>query len=76
MRFPWVTRLVCAFVLEADAERFYRELGARLGKFGLEVAPEKTNLPRFSLLSWKDSDAFELLGFEFRGFGQAAFIGQ
>ena len=57
---------VCAFELETDAERFYRVLGARLSKFGLEVASEKTNLLRFSPVSWKDSDAFEFLGFEFR----------
>jgi group II intron reverse transcriptase/maturase len=57
---------VCAFELEADAERFYRVLGERLGKFGLEVAVEKTNLIRFSPKHWKASGAFEFLGFEFR----------
>ena len=57
---------VCAFELEADAERFYRVLGDRLGKFGLEVAAEKTNLIRFSPLNWKASGTFEFLGFEFR----------
>jgi RNA-directed DNA polymerase len=57
---------VCAFELEADAERFYSVLGKRLGKFGLEVATEKTNLIRFSPVNWKASGAFEFLGFEFR----------
>ncbi len=57
---------VCAFELEADAERFYRVLGERLGKFGLEVAAEKTNLMRFSSINWKASGTFEFLGFEFR----------
>jgi len=57
---------VCAFELEADAERFYCVLGTRLAKFGLEVAAEKTNLIRFSPLEWKASGAFEFLGFEFR----------
>jgi group II intron reverse transcriptase/maturase len=57
---------VCAFELEADAERFYSVLGDRLGKFGLEVAAEKTNLIRFSPVNWKASGAFEFLGFEFR----------
>jgi len=57
---------VCAFELEADAERFYRVLGERLNKFGLEVAEEKTNLLRFSPINWKASGAFEFLGFEFR----------
>ena len=57
---------VCAFELEADAERFYSVLGNRLGEFGLEVAAEKTNLLRFSPVNWKGSGAFEFLGFEFR----------
>ena len=57
---------VCAFELEADAERFYAVLGERLGKFGLAVAAEKTNLLRFSPINWKESGAFEFLGFEFR----------
>ena len=57
---------VCAFELEADAERFYAVLGRRLGKFGLEVAAEKTNLIRFSAANWKASGVFEFLGFEFR----------
>ena len=57
---------VCAFELEADAERFYRVLGDRLGQYGLEVAAEKTNLIRFSPLNWKASGTFEFLGFEFR----------
>ena len=57
---------VCAFELEADAERFYRVLGNRLGKFGLEVAAEKTNLIRFSPVHGKASGAFAFLGFEYR----------
>jgi RNA-directed DNA polymerase len=35
---------VAAFQYQVDAERFYRELGPRLGKFGLEVAPDKTRV--------------------------------
>ncbi len=57
---------VSAFERKADAERFYRVLGNRLSKFGLEVAAEKTNLLRFSPLNWKASGVFEFLGFEFR----------
>ena len=57
---------VCAFELEADAERFYKVLAERLDKFGLEVATEKTNLLRFSPQNWKASGTFEFLGFEFR----------
>jgi RNA-directed DNA polymerase len=58
---------VCAFELEADAERFYCVLGDRLGKFGLEIAAEKTNLIRFSPLNWKASGAFEFLDLSFVG---------
>jgi len=57
---------VCAFQLEADAERYYKALPKRLNEFGLEVAEEKTNLMRFSPVHWKASGAFEFLGFEFR----------
>jgi group II intron reverse transcriptase/maturase len=57
---------VCAFEFQADAERFHSALGERLGKFGLEVAAEKTNLLRFSPVNWKASGSFEFLGFEFR----------
>ncbi len=39
---------VCAFRFEEDSESFYRVLPKRLGKFGLEVAPEKTRVLRFS----------------------------
>jgi RNA-directed DNA polymerase len=34
--------VVCAFQHQADAARCYRELGQRLGKFGLERSPDKT----------------------------------
>jgi RNA-directed DNA polymerase len=57
---------VCAFEYEADAERFYRVLGKRLESFGLELADDKTNLLRFSRVRWRNSGAFEFLGFEFR----------
>jgi hypothetical protein len=57
---------VCAFQNETDAQRFYKVLGKRLGKYGLELAEEKTNLIRFSPLDKKGSGAFEFLGFEFR----------
>ena len=52
-RFLRATRLVCAFELEADAQRFYSVFGNRLGEFGLAVAAEKTNLIRFSPIKKK-----------------------
>ena len=39
---------VCAFRFETDARRFYRVLAPRLEKFGLALAPEKTQVLRFS----------------------------
>ena len=57
---------VCAFEYERDAERFHRVLGKRLGKFGLEVAPEKTKVIHFSKERKPGQDRFDFLGFEFR----------
>jgi RNA-directed DNA polymerase len=57
---------VCAFEHQQDAERFYAELGSRLGKFGLDVAPDKTRILRFSKFDLPGSGTFEFLGFEFR----------
>jgi group II intron reverse transcriptase/maturase len=57
---------VCAFEYEKDAERFHRVLGKRLGKFGLEVAPEKTKVIHFSKERKPGQDRFDFLGFEFR----------
>ena len=39
---------VIAFQFSRDAENFYKALPHRLSKFGLEIAPEKTRLIRFS----------------------------
>ena len=57
---------VAAFQDQADAERFYQELGPRLGKFGLEVAPEKTRVIPFSGQHARGRTSFDFLGFEFR----------
>jgi RNA-directed DNA polymerase len=57
---------LCAFQNERDAERFFNVLPKRLAKFGLEVAPEKTKMLRFSKADWKNGEAFEFLGFEHR----------
>jgi hypothetical protein len=57
---------VCAFASASNAERFYRVLGSRLAMFGLEVAPEKTQLLRFSRQVVAGNGTFEFLGFEFR----------
>lgn len=56
---------VCAFEREDDAERFYRVLGKRLEKFGLELSAEKTRVIAFDRGQSKQ-EGFEFLGFEFR----------
>lgn len=57
---------VCAFRYKEDAERFYRALGKRLGKFGLELAEEKTKIISFSRFRKYENTSFEFLGFEYR----------
>jgi RNA-directed DNA polymerase len=56
---------VCAFQYKQDAELFYQQLSGRLGKFGLEVCPEKTRILLFSRNKRKQSETFDFLGFEF-----------
>ena len=41
---------VCAFENQADAQRFHEVLGKRLGKFGLELSAEKTQVIAFSVV--------------------------
>ena len=57
---------VCAFQYKQDAELYYQQLKGRLGKFGLEVAPDKTRILQFSRTRLKQSESFDFLGFEFR----------
>lgn len=57
---------ICAFRYKEDAQRFYNSLGARLGKFGLELAEEKTKIVSFSRFRKHENTSFEFLGFEFR----------
>ena len=57
---------VCAFERREDAERFYKMLGQRLGKFGLELSLEKTRVIPFSRQQPAGKNSFEFLGFEFR----------
>jgi RNA-directed DNA polymerase len=57
---------VCAFRYKRDAEWFYGQLGERLGKFGLQLALEKSGIKRFSRFHKEDRSRFDFLGFEFR----------
>jgi RNA-directed DNA polymerase len=56
---------VCAFQHREDAERFYKVLGMRLKKFGLELATEKTKIIDFSPFRKEKPSSFEFLGFEY-----------
>ena len=56
---------VCAFQYQGEAEQFYRTLPKRLGKFSLEVAPDKTCIHRFSRFHPSRKRRFTFLGFEF-----------
>jgi group II intron reverse transcriptase/maturase len=55
---------VCAFTYGDDAERLYAELPKRLEKFGLQVAPEKTRVMRFSRSRPSARTRIAFLGFE------------
>lgn len=56
---------VCLFQLSRDAEKLYRELPRRLGKFGLQLSEEKTRTIRFSKHRIEENNRFDFLGFEF-----------
>ncbi len=58
---------VCLFEDQEEGETFNIKLGARMEKFGLELAEEKSGVKPFS--SWREQKgkkSFEMLGFEFR----------
>ena len=61
---------VVLFTRKDDADRFATALPARLSKFGLELAPEKTRLIPFGRVAWRvaeqqgsSSERFDFLGF-------------
>ncbi|MDX2503502.1 MAG: group II intron reverse transcriptase/maturase [Gammaproteobacteria bacterium] len=55
---------VCAFRYHDDAKKFYKELPERLQKFGLDVAPEKTQMMKFSRFHPSMQRKITFLGFE------------
>lgn len=57
---------VAAFEYKEDADRFYRLLSERLGKFKLELSAEKTRVVGFSRFPESEGNSFDFLGFEFR----------
>jgi RNA-directed DNA polymerase len=56
---------VCGFACQDEAERFVQELGARLKKFGLELAADKTRMMRFGRNGGPHNGRFDFLGFQF-----------
>ena len=56
------------FANEDDAERVYRVLGKRLGKFGLELHPDKTRLVDFRPGRPVPKEGGKATSFEFLGF--------
>jgi len=54
---------VCGFENRDEAEAFMRRLPERMGKFGLELAGEKTGMLRFSRFTLATNGAFRFLGF-------------
>jgi group II intron reverse transcriptase/maturase len=56
---------VVAFQYQHEAKQFYRALPNRLRKFNLDVAPEKTQLLRFSRFHPDRKQSVQFLGFEF-----------
>ena len=63
---PYCDDFIVAFQYRREADSFYRQLEKRLGKFGLEIAREKTQIIRFSRFKVTSNRGFDFLGFEFR----------
>lgn len=59
---------VCAFQYRDDAERYYRVLPKRLGKYGLAVEPSKTRMLRFSRFHPSRKRMISFLGFDYYWF--------
>lgn len=57
---------VAAFRYHRHAASFLRRLPARLGKFSLKLAPDKTRKLMFNRFRKSESGVFSFLGFEFR----------
>ena len=67
MQLPRATHLLALFERQEDADRFFRALPRRLGKFGLTLAEEKTRVVPFGRRQWRPDrpypETFDFLGF-------------
>ena len=57
---------ITAFRFHKDAQRFYRNLEKRLGKYSLKLSKEKTRKLLFNRFRKEESKTFTFLGFTFR----------
>jgi plasmid maintenance system killer protein len=73
--FRFADDFICCFQQADDAKRYQSTLEKRLGRFGLNLAPEKTKLIRFGRFAARDSKemnegapkTFDFLGFTHYG---------
>ena len=63
--FRFADDFVCCFEYRHEAEAFQKMLKERLEKFGLELAPDKTQRLRFGPWGGRYNGRFDFLGFEF-----------
>jgi group II intron reverse transcriptase/maturase len=63
--FRFADDFVCCFDYRHEAEAFQKMLKERLEKFGLELAPDKTQMLRFGPWGGRHNGRFDFLGFEF-----------
>ena len=71
MQLPRATHLVLGFQRQAEADRFLEDLRERLGKFGLELHPDKTRRIEFGRFAEQNRkrrgegkpETFDFLGF-------------
>ena len=64
--FGFADDFVCCFDYRHEADAFERALKERLEKFGLQLAPDKTQTLRFGRGGGGHNGRFDFLGFEFR----------
>jgi group II intron reverse transcriptase/maturase len=64
--FRYADDFVCTFDYRHEADAFMKALDERLKKFGLELAPDKTQCLRFGRGGGDYNGRFDFLGFEFR----------
>lgn len=65
MMLRYADDFVVAFEHREEAERFLKDLPARLGKFGLELSGEKTKLVPFRRECREGNGGFDFLGFAY-----------